>query len=216
MPPRTTIQRLSAVAVAAAGALVAGVLAAPPAYAADVTNTIAQVQGTNVATSPLAGQTVTVEGVALTASDFHDGGGYIVDESAGIAVLVDGGGFVRGDRLRVSGTVDDRFSQRTIRAGASGVTVIGAGADPQPRDAATGSIGEPDEGQLVHVSGALTSGASALTTGSLAPRVSARDTTVQGQPGVEVRVEADVPALGLWGPAVHLDVTGHAVKEVLP
>ena len=57
--------------------------------------------------------------------------------------------------------------------------------------------------------------ASALT-GSLAPRVSARDTTVRGQPGVEVRVEADVPALGLWGPAVHLDVTGHAVKETLP
>ncbi len=52
MPRRSTIQRLSAVAVAAAGALVAGVLAAPPAYAADVTHTIAQVQGTDVATSP--------------------------------------------------------------------------------------------------------------------------------------------------------------------
>ena len=36
MPRRSTIQRLSAVAVAAAGAIVAGVLAAPPAYAADV------------------------------------------------------------------------------------------------------------------------------------------------------------------------------------
>ena len=73
MPPRTTIQRLSAVAVAAAGALVAGVLAAPPAYAADVTNTIAQVQGTNVATSPLVGQTVTVEGVV---TGDHRVGGY--------------------------------------------------------------------------------------------------------------------------------------------
>ena len=53
-------------------------------------------------------------------------------------------------------------------------------------------------------------------TGGVRPVVVARDTVVQGQPGVEVRIEADVPALGLWGPAVHLDVAGHAVKETLP
>lgn len=49
-----------------------------------------------------------------------------------------------------------------------------------------------------------------------AQRVSAREVLVDGVPGVEVRVVADVPALGLWGPAVHLDVTGHAVQEVAP
>jgi len=43
--------------------------------------------------------------------------------------------------------------------------------------------------------------------------VSARSTTVDGLPGVEVRVVADVPPLGLWGPAVHLEVTGHGVEE---
>ena len=53
-------------------------------------------------------------------------------------------------------------------------------------------------------------------TGELRPVVTARDTVVQGQPGIEVRVAADVPALGVWGPAVHLDVSGHAVKETLP
>ncbi len=53
-------------------------------------------------------------------------------------------------------------------------------------------------------------------TGRLDVAVRARDTTVQGQPGVEVRVSADVPALGLWGPRLHLDVAGHAVKETLP
>ena len=53
-------------------------------------------------------------------------------------------------------------------------------------------------------------------TGNLRPDVRARDTTVQGQPGVEVRIAADVPALGIWGPVLHLDVAGHAVKETVP
>lgn len=30
---------------------------------------------------------------------------------------------------------------------------------------------------------------------------------------VVVRVEADVPPLGLWGPSVHLEVRGHAIRE---
>jgi Flp pilus assembly protein TadG len=56
--------------------------------------------------------------------------------------------------------------------------------------------------------------------GALADRfagaVTAREVVVEGVPGVEVRVAADVPPLGLWGPAVHLDVSGHAVEEVAP
>jgi Flp pilus assembly protein TadG len=54
----------------------------------------------------------------------------------------------------------------------------------------------------------------------LSPRfataVSASETTVDGYPGVVVRVQARVPALGLWGPAVELSVDGHAVEEALP
>lgn len=34
-----------------------------------------------------------------------------------------------------------------------------------------------------------------------------------GAPTVVVRVEADVPPLGLWGPGLHLEVAGHAVQE---
>jgi len=49
-----------------------------------------------------------------------------------------------------------------------------------------------------------------------AGRVSAADVTVDGVPAVEVRVHADVPPLGLWGPAVSLDVAGHAVREEVP
>jgi Flp pilus assembly protein TadG len=49
-----------------------------------------------------------------------------------------------------------------------------------------------------------------------AGRVTARPVLVDGVPGVEVTVAADVPPLGLWGPAVHLDVSGHAIEEVAP
>ena len=56
--------------------------------------------------------------------------------------------------------------------------------------------------------------------GALAARfarhVTAHAITIDGAPGVEVRVQAEVPALGLWGPAVALDVTGHGVEETTP
>lgn len=49
-----------------------------------------------------------------------------------------------------------------------------------------------------------------------ADRVSSRDISLGGQPAVAVGVVADVPVLAFWGPTVRLEVTGHAVKEVLP
>ena len=52
--------------------------------------------------------------------------------------------------------------------------------------------------------------------GRFARQVSARPVTIDGVPGVEVRVRAEVPPLGLWGPAVPLRLTGHAVEEVPP
>lgn len=47
-----------------------------------------------------------------------------------------------------------------------------------------------------------------------ADRVVARSTTVAGAAAVEVSVTAEVPALGLWGPAVRLAVEGHATEEL--
>lgn len=49
-----------------------------------------------------------------------------------------------------------------------------------------------------------------------ARRVSAREVMVGGVPGVQVEVRARVPPLGLWGPAVHLRLSGHAVEEEPP
>lgn len=52
--------------------------------------------------------------------------------------------------------------------------------------------------------------------GRYASNVTAASMQVSGVPGVRVDVVADVPALGLWGPAVRLSVSGHAVEEVAP
>lgn len=46
-----------------------------------------------------------------------------------------------------------------------------------------------------------------------ATSIQATPTSIDGYPGVEVRIEASVPALGLFGPGVHLTVEGHAVEE---
>lgn len=56
--------------------------------------------------------------------------------------------------------------------------------------------------------------------GALAARfargVTARPVLVDGVPGVRVDVAAEVPPLGLWGPAVRVEVSGHAIEEVAP
>ena len=46
--------------------------------------------------------------------------------------------------------------------------------------------------------------------------VSATETVLDGVPVVRVDVVAEVPPLGLWGPAVRLAVSGHAMEEVVP
>lgn len=111
------------------------------------------------------GSVVTVEGFSLMASDFTDGGGYLIDASAGIAVLISDGSFSRGELLRVTGTLDDRYAQRTIRSSAAMVEVLGAGSEPLAVDATTGSIGEGLEGSLVEVTGLISSSATTLSTG---------------------------------------------------
>lgn len=49
--------------------------------------------------------------------------------------------------------------------------------------------------------------------GRFARDIEVRRVMIHGAPGVEVTVHAVVPALGLGGPAVALDVSGHAVEE---
>jgi hypothetical protein len=111
------------------------------------------------------GTSVLVDGVAMTDGSFTDGGGYLVDGTAGIAVLIGDGTFARGQLLRIAGTVDDRYAQRTIRTSAAQITILGSGSEPLPIDAETASVGEALEGQLVELTGLITSSATTLSTG---------------------------------------------------
>lgn len=111
------------------------------------------------------GTPVTIDATALTASTFGDGGGYLADASGGIAVIVEDGSFAAGSRLVVTGTLDDRFAQRTIRARVADVHALGAGALPQPDSVTTGSVGEAFEGQLVRITATLRAAPTALSAG---------------------------------------------------
>ena len=82
-----------------------------------------------------------------------------------------------------------------------------AAASEGARYAATLDRG-PAEGAArtrAQISGALT--------GRYAHGVTGREVTIDGAPAIEVTVHVVVPALGLGGPAVSLDVSGHAIEE---
>jgi uncharacterized protein YdeI (BOF family) len=111
------------------------------------------------------GATVLVEGLSLTDSGFSDGGGYLADATGGIAILLSDGTFPRGMTLRVQGELDQRFSQRTIRADTTEVTIVGPGSEPTAAAVATGSVNEAHEGELAEVDGVIVSGQTALTSG---------------------------------------------------
>ena len=102
-----------------------------------------------------------VEGVSLTDRAFSEAWRLPGRCDRWIAVLLSDGTFPRGMTLRVQGELDQRFSQRTIRAASEDVTIIGP--DRAAAVAATGSIGEAHEGELVDLDGVIVSGQTTLT-----------------------------------------------------
>lgn len=90
--------------------------------------------------------------------------------------------------------------RNTLTAAASEGARLAATADHEPADGA-----------------ALTAARVAqVVDDGYAQDVAAAATSVDGFPGVVVTVRAEVPALGLFGPAVSLEVAGHAVEEQPP
>jgi 5'-nucleotidase len=169
---RPAFSTLSTIAAIAAAALGLSTLVAAPAYAAEVTNTIAEVQGAGDV-SPLSGATVTVEGV-VTAD--HRVGGYrgiyIQTQGSGGATDatpgVSDGLFVYlntanpavaiGDLVRATGPVSESFGLTEITASAAGaVELVTANVGvPQATllpDTVVGTGREADESMLVAPTG---------------------------------------------------------------
>jgi Flp pilus assembly protein TadG len=89
------------------------------------------------------------------------------------------------------------FVRNTLTAAASEGARYAATLGHDPADGAARTRSQ--------ISGALA--------GRYARDVTAREVTIDGAPAVEVSVHVVIPALGLGGPAVSLDVSGHAIEE---
>lgn len=90
--------------------------------------------------------------------------------------------------------------RNTLTAAAAEGARYGATVDRGPEHAATRARQRVDEALAAR----------------FAEGVTARAVRVDGMETVVVRVRARVPALGLWGPGVAVDVEGHAVEELPP
>lgn len=112
------------------------------------------------------GSSVTLHGMTLTDSAFTDGGGYLADASGGIAVLLGDGAFGRGREIEVTGVLDTRYQQRTLRAGIVDIDDLGTGSEPTPLGVATGNVGEGTEAVLVRIEGEIVSSATVLASGT--------------------------------------------------
>jgi uncharacterized protein YdeI (BOF family) len=154
------------------------------------------------ARSSAEGAVVTIEGIALTGSAFHDGGGYVADSTAGIAVLLTDGAFDAGRRLRITGTIDDRFAQRTLRAGGAAVADLGSETDPEPVPATTGGVGEALEGGLVRVGATILGAPTELSAGV------AFDVDDGSGPSRIVVWTATAVDTSTWVPGAGVDVVG--------
>jgi hypothetical protein len=112
-----------------------------------------------------------VEGVLTTVLGALEDGrtGFVQDDTAGIAIYLDTAlepPIAAGRRIRVGGTLDSLYGQRTIRVEAARVDDLGPAAMPAVATETTGSVGESLEGSRVSIAGILTEAPSALADGT--------------------------------------------------
>ena len=114
---------------------------------------------------------VTVTGVLTTGLAVLDSqrGGFLQDATAGIAMYlpaVPATALPVGTTVRVSGTVYDRYGQRTIRVDDGGLEPAGEAQLPEPLGLTTGGAEETAEGRLVSVQGTVASAPDTLSDGT--------------------------------------------------
>ncbi|MEW6226375.1 MAG: hypothetical protein AB1627_17280 [Chloroflexota bacterium] len=113
---------------------------------------------------------VVVEGVLTTALGALEDGrsGFVQDATGGIALYLDAAfalAMPPGSRVVVTGTLDSRYAQRTVRVDRADVVLLAPDALPVPSLAETGAAGEPLEGLRLELAGVVTEAPSALSDG---------------------------------------------------
>jgi hypothetical protein len=116
------------------------------------------------------GASATITGVLTTRAGALESGrkGFVQDESAGIALYLDAAvvdGLPAGALVIATGTLDDRFAERTLRVRVVDLLPMGEGSLPAAIAEETGAIGEPVEGSRVVISGTTVGSASDLADG---------------------------------------------------
>jgi hypothetical protein len=155
------------------------------------------------------GASVMVAGVLTTDLGALEAGrtAFVQDATGGIALYLDAavvGSIPIGTTIVVRGTVDDRFAQRTLRAGEADIVVSGSTEPPMAPSTATGSADESLEGTRIQIVGAMTADPDALTDGTAvtvddgsgAVRVIVTPAALAGR---ELAVGASVTAAGPLG-----------------
>ena len=143
------------------------------------------------------GTEATVEGILTTNLGALESarGGFVQDTTGGIAIYVDaafGDPIPAGMRVRLAGTLDSRFEQRTLRVDREDVIVVGTDQLPAAFAASTGEASEPLEGARLELTGTVTE-----TPGQLSDGLGI---TIDDGSG-PVRVVAGSAALGGAAPA---------------
>ncbi|HKF85214.1 MAG TPA: lamin tail domain-containing protein [Candidatus Limnocylindrales bacterium] len=94
--------------------------------------------------------------------------GFVQDETGGIAIYLDAA-FVSplpaGSTIRVTGVLDTRYGQRTLRAAAADIEIVGSADLPEPLAVSTGEASEPLEGLRLELAGTVTEAPAALSDG---------------------------------------------------
>ena len=116
------------------------------------------------------GATVTVEGVLTTALGATESarGGFLEDDSGGIGIYLDAevaAAPPRATLVRITGTLDQRYSQTILRVALADIVDLGGAELPNAEVIPTGNATEPYEGRRISIEGEVLGSPSAVSGG---------------------------------------------------
>lgn len=161
------------------------------------------------------GGAATIVGVLTTKLGALESGrtAFVQDDTGGIALYLDASpldGLAAGTVIQATGTVDDRYAQRTLRVALADIVILGLAPVPAPVAVSTGAVGEPIEGSRVRVSG-ITVGSPTAYADGLGILVDDGTGTIRAIVGIDALGGATLPSgtlVTVTGPAGQHDSSG--------